>query len=81
MVTSSLSALQSVESRCKGGDDVGSGICKSGGVPDGGVPDGDVSALVWRSMRCGGGSGDDHGESGDGGGVGIARSLATYVLD
>ncbi|GKE95299.1 hypothetical protein Tco_1580154, partial [Tanacetum coccineum] len=26
-------------------------------------------------------SGDDHGESGDGGGVGIARSLATSVSD
>ncbi|GJR43775.1 hypothetical protein Tco_1311878 [Tanacetum coccineum] len=33
-VTSGLSALWSVESRCKGSDEVGSGMGKSGGVPD-----------------------------------------------
>ncbi|GJW68912.1 hypothetical protein Tco_0123336 [Tanacetum coccineum] len=36
-ITSRTSALQSVEGRSKGGDDVGNGIGKSGGVPDGGV--------------------------------------------
>ncbi|GJX09440.1 hypothetical protein Tco_0199299 [Tanacetum coccineum] len=54
-VTSGLSALWLVESRCKGGDEVGSGMGKSGRVPDGGVPDDGVSALVWESMICGGG--------------------------
>ncbi|GKG59204.1 hypothetical protein Tco_0602913, partial [Tanacetum coccineum] len=44
-----MCALWSVESRCKGGDEVGSGMGKSGGVPDG-----SVSALVWESMICGG---------------------------
>ncbi|GKG13368.1 hypothetical protein Tco_0350328, partial [Tanacetum coccineum] len=56
---------------------------KTGGVPNGEVPDSGVSALVWESMICGGGgggdtgsggegirgSGDDYGESRDGGGV------------
>ncbi|GKG03418.1 hypothetical protein Tco_0311054, partial [Tanacetum coccineum] len=79
--TSGLSALWSAEGSSKDGDDVGPGIGRSGGVPDR-----VVSALVWESMICGGGewetgSGDDHRESGDGGGVGIARSLATSVSD
>ncbi|GKE22663.1 hypothetical protein Tco_1434175 [Tanacetum coccineum] len=39
---SGTSALQSVEGRSKGGDDVGNGICKSGGVPNGGVSDGSI---------------------------------------
>ncbi|GJY82624.1 hypothetical protein Tco_0496000 [Tanacetum coccineum] len=39
-------ALWSIESRCKGGDEVGSCMGKSGGIPDGGVPDGGVSTLV-----------------------------------
>ncbi|GJW97911.1 hypothetical protein Tco_0179719 [Tanacetum coccineum] len=45
-VTSGLSTLRSVESRCKGGDEVGSSMGKSCGVPGGGVPDGGVSTLV-----------------------------------
>ncbi|GKG14187.1 hypothetical protein Tco_0353787, partial [Tanacetum coccineum] len=48
-VTSGPSALQSIESRCKGGDEVGSGMGKSGGVRDGGASD-----LVWESMMGGG---------------------------
>ncbi|GKG55367.1 hypothetical protein Tco_0572007, partial [Tanacetum coccineum] len=39
-VTSGLSALRSVESRCKGGDELGSGMGKSGSVLDDG-------ALIW----------------------------------
>ncbi|GKE95365.1 hypothetical protein Tco_1580220, partial [Tanacetum coccineum] len=62
-VTSSPSALRSVESRCKGGDEVGSGMGKSGGVLDGGVPNGGVSALVWESMICGGGEWEVDGAS------------------
>ncbi|GKF61820.1 hypothetical protein Tco_0181874, partial [Tanacetum coccineum] len=53
--TSGLSAPWSVEGSRKDGDEVGSGMGKSGGVPNGGVPDGGVSALVWESMICGGG--------------------------
>ncbi|GKG44313.1 hypothetical protein Tco_0485751, partial [Tanacetum coccineum] len=48
-----MSALRSVESRCKGGDEVSSGMCKSGGVPDDGAFD-----LVWESM-LGGGNGSE----------------------
>ncbi|GKG62962.1 hypothetical protein Tco_0636693, partial [Tanacetum coccineum] len=44
------SALRSVESRCNGGDEVGSDMGKSGGIIDGGV-----FALVWEIMICGGG--------------------------
>ncbi|GJX82298.1 hypothetical protein Tco_0331779 [Tanacetum coccineum] len=62
-VTSGLSALRSVESRYKGGDEVGSGIGKSGGVPDGGVPDGGISTLVWERLA---GGGDDTGSGGEG---------------
>ncbi|GKF82822.1 hypothetical protein Tco_0244478 [Tanacetum coccineum] len=49
-------ALRSAESRCKGGNEVGSGIGKSGGVPNDGASD-----LVWESMMGGGlaGGGDD----------------------
>ncbi|GJW20200.1 hypothetical protein Tco_0030822 [Tanacetum coccineum] len=54
-VTSGLSALRSVESRCNCDDEVGSGMDKIGGVPDGGVPDDGVSAMVRESMICGGG--------------------------
>ncbi|GKD35984.1 hypothetical protein Tco_1251493 [Tanacetum coccineum] len=87
-----MSVPWSAEGSNKDGDEVGSGMGKSGGVLDGGV-----SALVWESMICGGGEwevdgasalsrimealGDDHGESGDGGGVGISRSLATFISD
>ncbi|GKF59966.1 hypothetical protein Tco_0176752, partial [Tanacetum coccineum] len=48
---SNTQPLQTVEGRSKGGDGVGNGIGKSGGVPNGGVLDGsrwevdDVSAL------------------------------------
>ncbi|GJU92791.1 hypothetical protein Tco_1317547 [Tanacetum coccineum] len=62
------------EGSSKDGDEVGSGIGKSGGVLDGGVSSSVGEYDMWR---CG----DDHGESGDGGGVGIARSLATSVSD
>ncbi|GKA32836.1 hypothetical protein Tco_0719203 [Tanacetum coccineum] len=48
--TSSLSAPWSAEGSSKDGNEVGSGMGKSGGVPDGGV-----SALVWESMICSGG--------------------------
>ncbi|GKG53464.1 hypothetical protein Tco_0554864, partial [Tanacetum coccineum] len=48
-VTSGLSSLRSVASRCKGGNEVDSGMGKSGGIPDHRVPDG-VSALMWESM-------------------------------
>ncbi|GJZ38370.1 hypothetical protein Tco_0584933 [Tanacetum coccineum] len=54
---------RSLESRCKGGDEVGSGMGKSGGVPDGGVPDGSVSALVSESVICGGGEWEVDGAS------------------
>ncbi|GKD02144.1 hypothetical protein Tco_1177118, partial [Tanacetum coccineum] len=37
--TLGLSVLWKVEGRSKGGDDVGTGIGRSGGVPDRGVPD------------------------------------------
>ncbi|GKA06606.1 gag-pol polyprotein [Tanacetum coccineum] len=62
-VTSGLSALRSVESRYKGGDEVGSSMGKSGGVPDGEVPNGGVFALVWESMICGGGEWEVDGAS------------------
>ncbi|GKD38460.1 hypothetical protein Tco_1258667 [Tanacetum coccineum] len=58
-----MSTLRSVESRCKGGYEVGSDMGKSCGVPDGGVPDGGVSALVWESMICGGGEWEVDGAS------------------
>ncbi|GJX78807.1 hypothetical protein Tco_0326956 [Tanacetum coccineum] len=51
---SGTSVLQSVEGRSKGGDDVGNGICKSGGIPNGGVSDGSIpdrgggSGSVWE---------------------------------
>ncbi|GKE01462.1 hypothetical protein Tco_1389445 [Tanacetum coccineum] len=48
--TSTLSAPWSAEVTSKDGDEVDSGMGKSGGVPDGGV-----SAMVWESMICGGG--------------------------
>ncbi|GKG01170.1 hypothetical protein Tco_0305875 [Tanacetum coccineum] len=41
-ITSGTSALHSIEGRSKGGDDVGNGIGKSGGIPDGGVSDGSI---------------------------------------
>ncbi|GJY87403.1 putative reverse transcriptase domain-containing protein [Tanacetum coccineum] len=52
-----------LESRCKDGDEVGSGMGKSSGVLDGGVPDGGVSALVWESMIFGGGEWEVDGAS------------------
>ncbi|GKG60532.1 hypothetical protein Tco_0612133, partial [Tanacetum coccineum] len=48
-----MSALRLVKSRCKGGDEVGSDMGKSGGVPDCGASD-----LVWENMM-GGGNGSD----------------------
>ncbi|GJZ92773.1 hypothetical protein Tco_0664838 [Tanacetum coccineum] len=71
-----MSAPWSAEGSSKDGDEVCSSMGKSGGVPDGGV-----STLVWEWWRRYRASGDDHGESGDGGGVGIARSLITFVSD
>ncbi|GJQ99779.1 hypothetical protein Tco_0522764 [Tanacetum coccineum] len=69
-----MNSLLPLEGSIKGGDEVGAGIGKSGGVPDGGASD-----LVRESMMGGGntrsggdgicGSGDDNGVSGDGGGV------------
>ncbi|GKD69796.1 hypothetical protein Tco_1323886 [Tanacetum coccineum] len=41
-VTSETPALQSVKGRSKGGNRVGNGIGRSGGVPDGGVSDGSI---------------------------------------
>ncbi|GKA87089.1 hypothetical protein Tco_0808800, partial [Tanacetum coccineum] len=58
-VTSGTSALQPVEGRSKGGDYVGNGIGKSGGVPDGGVPGGSVP-----DRGGGNGSGEDKGNGG-----------------
>ncbi|GKC96591.1 hypothetical protein Tco_1162033 [Tanacetum coccineum] len=72
-VTSGLSALRSVESRCKGGDEVGSGMGKSGGVPDDGASD-----LVWESMM-GGGSGDNTGKGDSIGGSGGEESEAMVM--
>ncbi|GKG56551.1 hypothetical protein Tco_0579875 [Tanacetum coccineum] len=43
-----MSALRLIKSRCKGGDEVGSGMGKSGAVPDDGASD-----LVWESMMGG----------------------------
>ncbi|GJS84635.1 hypothetical protein Tco_0751176 [Tanacetum coccineum] len=91
-VTSGTSALQSVEGRSKGGDDVGNGIGKSGGVPDGGVSDrGGGSDSGWGVDGNGGdtdsggdgiyGSGDEYDVSGDGGGVDMERSLSTSASD
>ncbi|GJV14517.1 hypothetical protein Tco_1359840 [Tanacetum coccineum] len=57
------------EGSSKDGDDIGSGMGKSGGVPDGRVPDGGgVSDLVWEIMICGGGNGG--GAKGSGGDTG-----------
>ncbi|GKB41365.1 hypothetical protein Tco_0886307 [Tanacetum coccineum] len=56
--TLGLSAPWSVEGSSKDGDEVGSGMGKSGGVPDGGV-----SALVWESMICGSGEWEVDGAS------------------
>ncbi|GJY36944.1 hypothetical protein Tco_0422322 [Tanacetum coccineum] len=47
-VTSGLSSLRLVEGSSNGGDDVGAGMGKSGGVPDDGASD-----LVWESMMGG----------------------------
>ncbi|GJR79264.1 hypothetical protein Tco_0150049 [Tanacetum coccineum] len=82
-----LSALWSTEGSSKDGDDVGAGIGRSGGVPDGGILNGNgwkvdgVSTLSRIIAAHGGegiwGSGNDHGESGDGGGVGMDKSQIT----
>nr|GFB02484.1 hypothetical protein [Tanacetum cinerariifolium] len=73
-----------------GGDGVGSGMGKSGGVPDSGVK-WYVNGLVGSGRGSGngdtgsgdsiGGSGDDNGESGNGGGVGMATSLAISMSE
>ncbi|GKB13051.1 hypothetical protein Tco_0846974 [Tanacetum coccineum] len=106
-VTSGLSSLRLAEGSSNGGDEVGIGMGKGGGIPDDGASD-----LVGESMKGGGlgggagdktgecgycgsdgddsrgscregiwGSGEDHEESGDDGGVDIARSLATSTSD
>ncbi|GKC31466.1 hypothetical protein Tco_1038760, partial [Tanacetum coccineum] len=56
--TLGMSALWSVEGSSKGGDDVGAGISRSGGVPNGGVPNGGASDLVQESIT-GGGNGSE----------------------
>ncbi|GJY12670.1 hypothetical protein Tco_0381979 [Tanacetum coccineum] len=78
--TPSTYHLTSVEGRSKGGDGVGKGIGRSGGVPHGGVLDGSRWEVdgSGNSIR---GSGDDNEECGDGGRVGIARRLATSVSE
>nr|GFC13423.1 hypothetical protein [Tanacetum cinerariifolium] len=87
------SALWLVEGKSKGGDDVGKGIVRSGGVPDDDVLDDSgwevdgVSALsqiiaaLYPNGKVGLASGDNHGESGDGGGDGMARSLSISASD
>ncbi|GKG37958.1 hypothetical protein Tco_0457181, partial [Tanacetum coccineum] len=54
----------------KDGNEVGSGIGKSGGVPDGGV-----FALVWESMICGGGEWEVDGASA------LSRIMAALYSD
>ncbi|GKA18413.1 hypothetical protein Tco_0698328 [Tanacetum coccineum] len=56
-------------------------ILSSKVVGSGGVPGGGASDLVWECMMGSGNGVDDHGESGDGGGDGMARSLAISASD
>nr|GFD36233.1 hypothetical protein [Tanacetum cinerariifolium] len=65
-VTSRTTSLRSVEGRSKGGDDVGNGIGKRGGVPDNGVSDRGLAGSGGDGI-CG--NGDEYDVSGDGGGV------------
>ncbi|GJR02149.1 hypothetical protein Tco_0525133 [Tanacetum coccineum] len=94
MVTSGLSSLRSVESKCKGGvpDDgapsmvwesiMGGGLAGGGAdIGKGGDSGSDGDGIEGSGGEGIWGSGDDHGESGDDGGVDIARSLATYASD
>nr|GFC09531.1 hypothetical protein [Tanacetum cinerariifolium] len=66
-VTSGLSALQSEDSNCKGGDAAGSGMGRIRGDAGSG---GDGIF----------GNGDDNGVSGDGGGLVIAKNLLASSL-
>ncbi|GJW17703.1 hypothetical protein Tco_0025139 [Tanacetum coccineum] len=76
-----MSALRSIEGKSKGGDDIGNGIGRSGGVPDGRVLDGsgwevDGGSESQRISRTGCGGGDNTSKGGDtgSGGDGICGS-------
>ncbi|GJZ56637.1 hypothetical protein Tco_0611830 [Tanacetum coccineum] len=67
-----MSALRSVESRCKGGDEVVSGMGESGGIPDGRVPNGNGGGAKGSVGDTGSGDDTSSGDSIEGcGGEGI----------
>ncbi|GKB57231.1 hypothetical protein Tco_0913417 [Tanacetum coccineum] len=92
-----MSSLRLAEGSSNGGDEVGTDMGKGGGIPNdgasglvgesmkgGGGGAGDNTSKGGDSSSDGEGiwgSGEDHGESGDDGGVDIARSLATSASD